>query len=84
MASICFVLCLCEVVIVWGSVAVLHSLGPESAHFKLVTDIWLLSGAASVLSATGAIIFDSRRNVGIQSLIVAVAVFMACALPMLV
>jgi hypothetical protein len=84
LASISLAVCLFEIVIIWGGVVVVQTSGQHPALFRFTSAVWLCGGVASVVSAIAALIVDARREVGVVSLVVAVAVFIACGLPMMV
>ena len=84
MASISLALSILELVIVWGTVAVVRSFGQQLTLLRLMAIAWIGGGLASIVSAVAAIVVDPRREIGVLALIVAVAVFLICGLPMLV
>jgi hypothetical protein len=84
LASISLAVCLFEVVIIWGGVVVVQISGQHPAIFRFTSAVWLCGGLVSIVSAIAALIVDARREVGVVSLAVAVALFIACGLPMMV
>jgi hypothetical protein len=83
MASTSLVLCLVEFIIVLGAVVV-QSPPQHTTLVRMASIAWLVGSVASIVCAVVAIIVEPRREIGLLSLIVAVAIFLVCGLQMLV
>ncbi len=86
-ASISIFTCLLEMLTVWGIVIIIHFSSGLSAPPSLVSiasTAWILGSIASIVFAVLAIFVDQRREIGFLCLLLAVAVFIVCGLPMLV
>lgn len=84
LASVSLSLCILELVIVWGAVAVVRSSGQHLALLRLMAIAWIGGGLVSIVSAAAAIVVDPRREIGVVALIAAVVTWLICGLPMLV
>ncbi len=87
MASASIAISVLEIVTVWGAVAITHSIAGKSASPRLISiasAAWVLGSVLSTTFAVAAIVFERRREIGLLSLLAAVAAFIICGLPMLV
>ncbi len=86
-ASVSVVTCILEIITVWGIVLIIHfSSGPSAppSLVSIASTAWILGSIISMMFAVIAIFVDQRREVGFLCLLLAVAVFIVCGLPMLV
>jgi len=86
-ASVSITISILEMVVVWGVVAIVQFIPQQHTPSKLVSitsTAWILGSVSSIVLAAATIIVDSRREIGVLTLILALAVFIICGLPMLV
>jgi hypothetical protein len=83
LASISLAFCALQIVIIWGAVAFVHSPGEHTVLLRVTSAAWILGSLTSVVFATLTIILDSPRRIGVLALVLALAAFVLCGLPLL-
>jgi hypothetical protein len=72
-----------QVIVVWGAVMYRTSLGHDRASAIAGTG-WILGTCGALLTAVASLCLDTARIFGFLALILALLVFVACGIPMIV
>lgn len=84
MATISLICSALEIVLIWGAAVAAPSNGQNAVLLRVMSLIWIVASLAAIVSAIIALVVDSLRPIGALSLIVALAAFVICGLPLLV